>query len=135
MTIRHKCGPGSCYKELYLPDWGILDGCFPRDIKPSDIDGVVEINGHLLFLEWKKPPASLTTGQRRMFERQTLRARRQQVLVIYGELGKPARLELIQHGKTRFNQPCDMEFLRWHCEHWAQYADSLPSVRPAGGSP
>ena len=123
MTLRHKCSVGGCYKERYLPDWGILDGCFPRGIKPSDIDGVVEINGYMLFLEWKTPGGKVSVGQRRMFERQTQYATRQQVLIIYGDLGKPTRIELIQNGKTRFNQECDIEFLRWHCEQWGLYAD------------
>jgi hypothetical protein len=63
MTIRHACGAGNCFKDRYLPDWGMLDKCFPRDIKPSDVDGVVEINSHLLWLEWKSEAKKVPRGQ------------------------------------------------------------------------
>jgi len=44
-----------------------MKGCFPRDdIMPSDLDGVVEINGHVLFIEQKRPAGSVTGGQARL---------------------------------------------------------------------
>lgn len=46
-----------------LWDWGFLNVCFTRGIRPCDIDGTVERNGHFLFLEGKGPGGSFTTGQ------------------------------------------------------------------------
>lgn len=34
----------------------------------SNLDGIVERRGHLLFLEWKSPGAPLRTGQRLLLE-------------------------------------------------------------------
>lgn len=56
-------------------DWGWLDPCFaPTRIRVSDIDGVVERGGHVLFLEAKgiRPSGELvelTTGQKILHKR------------------------------------------------------------------
>ena len=62
MTLRHDCARSGCYKET-LPDWGVLAGCFPGRIAPTDVDGVVEIHGRVLVLEWKRPAGRLLMGQ------------------------------------------------------------------------
>ena len=53
-----------------VTDWGeILAGAnLPRGIRPSDIDGVLEVNGHFLFMEKKGPLESEAMGQRLMLE-------------------------------------------------------------------
>lgn len=125
MTIQYKCdtAQGKCYVKKHMPDWDILRGCFPRNIRPTDIDGAVEINGHILFLEWKGKGASLTHGQQIMFCMMTKHAPKQQVLIIYGEPGHPEEFQVIQSGKSRFREKCTLEVLRWHCEMWGQWAD------------
>jgi hypothetical protein len=50
-------------------DWKILDGCFPRGIRPTDIDGWVELCGYFLVLEGKGPGVPVPEGQRRAFNR------------------------------------------------------------------
>ena len=57
-AFRHNCSKSGCY-TLGLPCWDELITCFPRGIKPMDIDGYVEINGHYLFLEQKGKGAPL----------------------------------------------------------------------------
>lgn len=128
MTLHHQCNRDGCYKDR-LPDWGILDGCFPRGIRPSDVDGVVELNEHLLMLEWKPRNGSLTRGQLLMFQNVTRGSPKVQCLVIYGDLGVPAEIELYQRGKRRFRQACDLEFLRWFCQQWGVFAESRPVER------
>jgi len=49
-------------------DWAILDGCFPGRISPSDVDGMVEIGGRVLFLEHKLPGSEIKDGQRIAFK-------------------------------------------------------------------
>jgi hypothetical protein len=52
-----------------LPDWSMLDGCFGGRISPTDIDGAVERNGRVLFLEHKAPPSTpLKRAQEILFE-------------------------------------------------------------------
>lgn len=121
MTLRHQCDTQGCYKEK-LPDWGILDGCFPRGIRPSDVDGIVEINGHFLMLEWKPLNGFLTRGQLLMFQNITAGSPKGQVLVIYGDKSEPAEIEIYQRGRWQFRQKCDLAFLRWFCQQWGIFA-------------
>lgn len=41
----------------------LLDECFPRGITFGDIDSMVEINRHFLFIEWKVGNQEIPTGQ------------------------------------------------------------------------
>lgn len=69
MTLRWNCENRGCYRDS-LPDWGVFDDCFPRGIKVSDVDGIVEIGGAFLMIEWKGGRGvSLPEGQRRMLRR------------------------------------------------------------------
>jgi hypothetical protein len=61
--FRHDCSAEDCYVQQ-LPLWDDLIECFPRGIRPTDIDGMVEINGHFLFLEEKRQGAIPHDGQR-----------------------------------------------------------------------
>ena len=46
-----------------LSDLSIFNGdVFPRGIRPSDVDGEVEINGRLLRLDWKRPGCAGPSG-------------------------------------------------------------------------
>lgn len=53
------------------PDLEWIRKCFPRSIMPSDVDGMVEINGQFLFIEHKGPGDSFegSEGQRRALKR------------------------------------------------------------------
>jgi hypothetical protein len=48
-----------------VTDWGhILEGAkLPNDIKPSDIDGILERYGYFLVMEVKQPGESTSKGQ------------------------------------------------------------------------
>lgn len=61
--LNHQCGRKGCYIER-LPWWDDLIECFPRKIHPTDIDGLVEINGRFLFLEEKSAGRTMDNGQR-----------------------------------------------------------------------
>ena len=61
--FRYNCDERSCYYKQ-LPKWDDLIGCFPRGIRPTDVDGMVEINGNFLFLEEKGAGVPLPPGQR-----------------------------------------------------------------------
>lgn len=64
---RHKCAVNGCYYES-LPNWDDFILAFPRSIRPTDIDGMVEINGHFLFLEEKREGKALDAGQFHAFK-------------------------------------------------------------------
>lgn len=61
--FRHDCSKRGCYVDQ-LPSWNDLIEAFPRGIRPTDVDGMVEINGHVLFMEEKSEGKSLEPGQK-----------------------------------------------------------------------
>ena len=68
---RWDCEKSGCFAvrgKARLEQW---DDCFPGKIGMSDVDGVVEINGRVLFCEWKPGFDDLPTGQRILLERLT----------------------------------------------------------------
>jgi hypothetical protein len=63
-ALRHECDRDGCYQDR-LPSWDWMRGCFPRGSMPTDLDGVVEINGHVLFIEQKGRGGFVSGGQAR----------------------------------------------------------------------
>lgn len=49
-------------------DWEFLNDCFPRNIKPTDIDGFVEINSQALILEHKQKDQKIEWTQELAFK-------------------------------------------------------------------
>jgi len=49
----------------------VFSECFPGKINFGDIDGIVELNGKALLLEWKSEFKEIPTGQKIMYERIT----------------------------------------------------------------
>lgn len=123
MTIRYQCDSsrGKCYVKEHMPDWSVLNGCFPPDVRPTDVDGAVELRGHVLFIEWKGIDAPLKRGQQRMFENMTRDAPKQRVLVLFGERNQPKRAVLFIGGKRR-NRQCDIAWVKRYCAHWTEMA-------------
>lgn len=62
--FRHDCACHGCYVEQ-LPCWDDLIEAFPRGIRPTDIDGMVEVAGSILVLEEKCAGKGPDEGQRR----------------------------------------------------------------------
>ncbi len=126
MTIRHDCKGGrKCYLKS-LPDWGFLKDCFPRKIEPTDLDGLVEINGRALILEWKRTGARMTDGQRYALEGLTRGGKDDIVVfVIYGDcLTMTAEvIQEVRHGEVREKIPCTNELVRERAKEWGQWAD------------
>lgn len=65
--MRWKCEERGCFNVKKRPKIEQFCECFPGAISLSDIDGIVEINGYFLILEWKEEPMAIPTGQRIMF--------------------------------------------------------------------
>ena len=68
-----KGGPGkNCFNRLRRPKIEVFADCFPGRISFGDVDGIVEINGYGLMLEWKAHNRALPKGQQIMYERLTI---------------------------------------------------------------
>ncbi|MFT3871097.1 MAG: hypothetical protein QM714_00390 [Nocardioides sp.] len=129
--FRWDCSMDGCYHES-LPDWeDICTTVFPRGIYPTDVDGMVEMNGHLLFLEQKGPGVGIDTGQRLAMRH--LANLSTKVTVLFMRPGKASDLEVLLYrrdveamGWQPWTRPQLLDWLR----HWAGRAaqDLTPEV-------
>ena len=62
--MRHSCEYQGCFNLNRRPKIEVFAECFPRKIAMADVDGVVEMGGRFLFLEWKTPNAPISWGGR-----------------------------------------------------------------------
>ena len=122
--MRWDCSPDKdgCYRRLGQPDLTVLDECFPGRIAMTDVDGLVEINGQFLFIEWKRR-GDVPAGQRIMFERLT-RHPEFTILVILGDPATMAveRYDVFQGGRRKGWRDCELSELKRHVRAWAERA-------------
>lgn len=125
--FRHTCMDGCYYEQL--PDWSdLIDECFPRRIRPTDIDGMVEINGHFLFLEEKRCGVGPDEGQRRALRKLS---RRKGITTVFFRPALPGDADKLQ--VLIFDQ-CDPEgwqdrtrgWLKEWLADWCASADREP---------
>ena len=117
---------GKCFRNL-CPKLGAFDDCFPGKIGMSDVDGVVELGGRFLFLEWKSPGGSLTTGQRITFQNLTSLSpdpMKVQVILVSGdpETMDVFSVQVWSAGKAGDVVECDLEGLKDRMTAWAARA-------------
>jgi len=114
MTIRNK---KNYMAQLW--DWGFLDDCFGgTQIKVSDLDGIVERNGHFLVIEAKGPGAPVPQGQSIMFSQMAANPALT-VLVVWGEPNKPDHAQV--WGRERVK--ADEAKIKRLVSRWYQYAN------------
>lgn len=103
---------------------------FPGRISLSDIDGVVEVNGRFLILEWKDDPKPLPTGQRIMFGWWArLPDRMFTIICVAGS----AETMHVTHAMHYLNQnsawhPRDFHWVWAFMHRWATWAASRPRL-------
>jgi hypothetical protein len=86
-----------------LWDWTPLNGCFPRGIRLTDVDGGVEIGGEFLEIEGKPFGAELPTGQAYYFFRKVARGIR--VILIEGDPPSTIRRVSVLHNRRKSQWP------------------------------
>lgn len=104
-------------------DWAILDGCFgDTRIKPTDIDGMTERNGHFLMLECKAPGVPVKQGQailiRRLVETGFFT-----VMIVWGQQNQPEKLRISGTMGDREIDPCNIELFRHYVALWFDQAN------------
>lgn len=110
-----------------LWDWKVLDGCFGRVIKPSDIDGHVERKGFFLYLETKSPTAELKEGQEISITNR-VRDGISTHMVIWGNPGEPQVIWVYRPAPKHQNNPekypnANLTTLQRLCRDWFAAAD------------
>jgi len=123
MSMRHNCETGGCFIKVGTVDWGFLDNSFSGKIRIGDIDGIVEANGHLLILEWKKPNVKTPTGQHIMFSKITQK-NNIEVFVINGDPveNTAEHIKVYRGGKIEYDGSINNSQLKQACYRWEQNA-------------
>lgn len=119
--MRHRCSRDGCYLSQ-LPSWDAYIECLPRKIRPTDVDGMVEINGRFLFMEEKQAGKGPEVGQRTALRRL---ADLPGVTVIFFRPGANSDLEVLIYDGTEplGFRPCSRNQFRAWLTKWARDAD------------
>lgn len=120
--FRYDCQQRGCYIDL-LPSWDDLIEVFPRHIRPTDVDGMVEINGHILILEEKTQGKPLDNGQRRALKALTERPHTTVVVFRPGSVSDLEVLILANGATPEGYQRVSRDWFRGWLRAWARAAD------------
>ena len=123
MSIRWNCNTDGCYKEKCVPDWGPLDGYLPRGCRPTDVDGIIEIDGRFLLLEFKSHGGQLQCAQRWLFERLTADSSNVLVVVMSAgtnELESLQKIRFVRNGKMGEWIPCNLSQFIERYRNWGE---------------
>ncbi len=126
--MRWNCLERGCFNLHKRPKIEVFAECFPRSINFSDVDGIVEINGQALLLEWK-PGQDITTGQRIMYSRLT-QSSPLTVFVVAGDarsMAVQARC-VFRHGHQSPWRQCTLQGIMGLFRRWAAWADQQPAT-------
>ena len=125
--LDYDCRRQGCFQEVMQPRLKFFSQYLGGNCSPSDIDGVIERNGHVLLIEWKTGHADIPTGQHITFETFAFK-RGIPVLVIWGE-----PREMTTHKQRRYttggaiiDSTDDMEETGRRLNDWFQYAERYP---------
>ena len=125
------CERQGCFNRKKRLKFGVFKDCLPGKISFSDVDGIVEINGNLLLMEWKDHH-NLGTGQRILFERLT-RFCPAAVLIVEGDAETMAvdSVAIVHGGQIDPPWQADLDGLRQLIRGWADWALKNPVGRVA----
>ena len=128
--LRWDCEKRGCFNIKRRPKIEIFSDCFPGRINFGDVDGIVEINGFALMLEWKTSAANeLPKGQQIMYERIT-QTRKVAVIVIIGdaETMECKKYCLFFNGKQNKWAVADINQTKERIKKWAIWAKANGST-------
>ena len=119
--MRWQCTEKGCYLQR-RSDPVMFDGCFPAGVSMGDVDGIVELNGRFLIVEFKKLNISVPEGQARMFRRLVATGLFTILVVRAAEQHVEEWFEVTVDGSWR-TYAGDSENLRDHVISWTQSVD------------
>jgi hypothetical protein len=130
--LRWDCEKRGCFNLKRRPKIELFADCFPGRMSFGDVDGIVEVNGNALLLEWKSEERDLPAGQRILYERLT-RNSPVSVLIVVGDAETMAvEASAIFFEGTRYPpegfEPADLAIIRHHMTTWSAYAASHPAL-------
>lgn len=92
--MRWDCSKSGCFNLEMRPKIEVFCDCFPGKINFGDVDGIVEINGKALMLEWKSKTEKIPIAQEIMFQRIT----RSGMIVVLCVFGNAKTMEVKSFG-------------------------------------
>jgi hypothetical protein len=130
--LRWDCEKRGCFNLKRRPKIELFADCFPGRINFGDVDGIVEIGGNALLLEWKSEPRELPRGQRILHERLT-RNSPCSVLIIIGDAETmTVEAARIIHDGIRYPaqgfEPTDLESIKRDLIEWSAWAARHPAI-------
>lgn len=123
--LRWDCSRRGCFNEVKRPKIEVFDECFARGCAFGDVDGVVETNGHFLFLEWKEPGAPVPIGQRILHQRLTEASDRITIAIVNGDAHtmEVCAVSFVHLGRFYPPRPCDLTGLKALFRGWFERKD------------
>lgn len=131
-AIDRACEKYGCAKVFLDPKLHAFDDCFGGNIRLGDIDGAVERNGHLLWVEWKRGVIidsfdKQFRAQIRQAEAFTLNSRKQTFVFVVGDPVSMTVLafRVMWNGKFRPWEHGGIDELRALFKRWFAHADGI----------
>jgi hypothetical protein len=138
--LRWDCGVQGCFNQKRRPKIEVFADCFPGRISLGDVDGIVEIGGNALLLEWKSEARELPTGQRVLYQRLTWSGPVAVMIVVGDAETMAVTATSVFDGGSRFPEhgyePADLALIKTRLTAWSRWAAQNPpavSQRNAGG--
>ena len=121
--MRWDCEKRGCFNKERRPKIEVFCECFPGNISFGDVDGIVEINGRGLMLEWKTDTNKPTTGQRIMYERLT----KSELITVILVVGNAKTMEVshvgtFYKGKQSPLKSADLQGVKDRIKKWVSWA-------------
>lgn len=122
--LRYDCQSGrNCFNVKQRLKFKVFDGCFPGIIGFTDLDAVVEICGHQLWLEWKSG-GPVPLGQMKLFWSQISGKPHHKVFVVWGDAEDMSVTDVmvIDNLTAPAKVACDFAQLYEMVKEWARRA-------------
>jgi len=131
--MRWDCEKQGCFNVKRRPKIEVFHDCFPGRINFGDVDGIVEINGKGLMLEWKTSMKNLSfpLGQRIMYERLTSDYR----LTVLSIIGDAETMDCQKYciffgGNQGKWIDAGLDEIKTRIKKWVSWAKSNQAVQP-----
>jgi hypothetical protein len=132
--LRWNCEAKGCFNAEHRFRIEVFAECLPGRSGFGDVDGLGEVNGHFLFLEFKGAadatagPVRIPTGQRIAHERLTALSSRINTIVIAANVRRSEVFGFwpISGGKVGQWWAVDLDGLKEHVRRWAVRSAAAP---------
>jgi len=124
--MRWDCAKQGCFNVHKRPKIELFADCLPGRIAFSDVDGIVEIGGNLLALEWKAH-RHVPRGQHLLFTRWTKHGPVTVILIIGdAQFMTVDEVAFVHRGVIEPWRDMDIETLRQIIRDWSAWALANP---------